>query len=54
MSWDFELIDGPYDGTTEGPAWDGTGLLFTYIPASRIMKYDPRTGAFHGVPVGHQ
>ena len=45
MSWSFELIDGPYGGTTEGPAWDGSGLLFTHIPASRIMRYDPKSGA---------
>ena len=43
MSWRFELVDGPYGGTTEGPAWDGTGLLFTDIPAGRIMRYDPQT-----------
>ena len=30
---------------TEGPAWDGQVLLFTHIPASRIMRYDPDTGA---------
>ncbi len=42
MSWDLELVDGPYGGTTEGPAWDGAGLLFTHIPASRIMRYDPQ------------
>ena len=41
MSWDFVLMSGPYGGTTEGPAWDGEGLLFTHIPASRIMRYDP-------------
>ncbi len=29
---------------TEGPAWDGKRLLFTYIPASRIMAYDPESG----------
>ena len=45
MSWEFELIDGPYGGTTEGPAWDGSGLLFTNIPTSRIMRYDPETGS---------
>ena len=45
MTWDFELIDGPYGGTTEGPAWDGSGLLFTHIPGSRIMRYDPEAGA---------
>ncbi|MEP7217159.1 MAG: SMP-30/gluconolactonase/LRE family protein [Anaerolineaceae bacterium] len=36
---------GPYGGVTEGPAWDGSGLLFTHIPASRIMRYDPSNGA---------
>ena len=45
MSWAFELIDGPYGGTAEGPAWDGSGLLFTHIPASKIMRYDPVTNA---------
>ena len=45
MSWRFELVDGPYGGVTEGPAWDGGGLLFTHIPSSRIMKFDPREGA---------
>ena len=45
MSWEFELIDGPYGGTIEGPAWDGSGLLFTNIPTSRIMRYDPETGS---------
>lgn len=44
MGWDFRLIAGPYGGVTEGPAWDGSGLLFTHIPASRIMRYDPNTG----------
>ena len=45
MSWRFELVDGPYGGVTEGPAWDGNGLLFTHIPSSRIMKFDPRSGS---------
>ena len=45
MSWQFELVDGPYGGVTEGPAWDGGGLLFTHIPSSRIMKFDPREAA---------
>ncbi len=44
MSWEFELVAGPYGGTTEGPAWDGQALLFTHIPGSRIMRYDPVTG----------
>jgi gluconolactonase len=41
MTWQFELVDGPYGGITEGPAWDGEALLFTHIPASRILRYDP-------------
>ena len=45
MAWNFELVDGPYGGTAEGPAWDGTGLLFTHIPTSRIMRYDPQAHA---------
>ena len=44
VSWDFAVVSGPYGGTTEGPAWDGERLLFTYIPASHIMRYDPLTG----------
>jgi gluconolactonase len=44
VSWQFEQVDGPYGGTTEGPAWDGSGLLFTHIPGSRIMRYDPESG----------
>lgn len=44
MSWEFEIVDGPYGGTTEGPVWDGSGLLFTHIPTSRIMRFDPELG----------
>ena len=44
MAWSFEQIDGPYGNVTEGPAWDGEGLLFTSIQQSRIMRYDPTTG----------
>jgi gluconolactonase len=45
MTWDFTLVNGPYAGITEGPAWDGTGLLFTHIPPSQIVRYDPRSRA---------
>jgi len=43
MSWNFIIVGGPFGGVTEGPAWDGSGLLFTHIPASRIMRYDPQS-----------
>lgn len=39
----FELIAGPYE-FTEGPVWDGAGLLFVDMPASRIMRYDAAGG----------
>ena len=44
MDWDFELVSGPYGGTTEGPVWEGQNILFSYIPGSVIFKYDPNTG----------
>ena len=44
MSWQFQLLNKPWGGVTEGPVWDGSRLLFTYIPGSRIMAYDPETG----------
>jgi gluconolactonase len=45
MQWEFERLDGPYGGVSEGPAWDGSVLYFTHIQESRIMKYDPATGS---------
>jgi len=49
MSWSFELLF-PKPGSehtstlTEGPAWDGSGLLFTDIHNNRILRFDPSTG----------
>ncbi len=44
MALQWEHVAGPFSRLTEGPAWDGRRVLFTYIPASRIMAYDPETG----------
>ena len=44
MDWEWESISGPFNRLTEGPVWDGNRLLFTHIPASRIMAYDPESG----------
>ena len=44
MNWDFELVSGPYGGTTEGPVWNGQAVLFSYIPGSRILRYDHENG----------
>lgn len=46
MPWKFELLVKPSAvPLTEGPVWDGEHLYFTHIRASRIMRYDPKTGA---------
>ena len=45
QTWTFETLDPAYGAVTEGPAWDGSGLLYTRIQQSRIMRYDPATGA---------
>jgi streptogramin lyase len=43
--WKFELLmKPPAKPLTEGPVWDGEHLYFTHIQASRIMRYDPKSG----------
>lgn len=42
--WNFETLDPAYGDVSEGPAWDGSGLLYTRIQHSRIMRYDPSAG----------
>lgn len=44
MSWTFEILAEPTAGLTEGPVWDGSGLLYTNIPNSRILRYDAASG----------
>lgn len=40
---EFETVAGPFS-FTEGPVWDGERIVFTDIPPSRIMAFDPATG----------
>ena len=40
---EFEVVAGPFS-FTEGPVWDGERLVFTDIPPSRIMAFDPASG----------
>ena len=42
MAWQFEVVAGPFD-FTEGPIWKDGRILFTDIPNSRIMAYDPKS-----------
>ena len=43
-NWQFQLLNRPYGGVSEGPVWDGEALYFTHIPTSRIMRLDPTSG----------
>jgi len=43
MTWEFEMVAGPYD-FTEGPVWDGDSVLFSNMPSDRVFRYDPATG----------
>ena len=40
----FEAVAGPFS-FTEGPVWDGQRVIFTDIPPSRILAFDPETGS---------
>lgn len=44
MSWEFDLVAGPYKGRTGGLAWDGKNMLFSAVQEERIYKFDPATG----------
>ncbi|MGH7339753.1 MAG: SMP-30/gluconolactonase/LRE family protein, partial [Candidatus Rokuibacteriota bacterium] len=44
MTWNFELVAGPYKGRTGGLAWDGAAMLFSAVQEERILRYDPGTG----------
>jgi gluconolactonase len=41
MDWQWEVVAGPDDVITEGPAWDGSGLFYTSIGRHQIRRYDP-------------
>ncbi|WP_419840744.1 SMP-30/gluconolactonase/LRE family protein [Candidatus Poriferisodalis sp.] len=41
--WEWETVAGPFS-FTEGPVWDGERVVFTDVPTSRILTFDPRTG----------
>lgn len=39
-TWNFERVAGPY-GTTEGPVWDGSGVIFSDFPNEVVYRFDP-------------
>ncbi len=44
MTWQFELIAGPYEGATGGVVWDGQYVVFSAIDEGRLLRFDPKTG----------
>ena len=40
--WQWDLI-AKHDNLTEGPAWDGEGLLYTEIAADVVWRYDQKS-----------
>ena len=41
--WKFEEIKRANGNLTEGPVWDGNGLIFTDGRSDRLLRYDPTT-----------
>jgi gluconolactonase len=41
--WTFERL-AEFPTLIEGPAWDGSCLIFTEIAANRLQRFDPATG----------
>ena len=42
-SWEWELI-AQHDSLTEGPTWDGSGLLYNECYAATTYRWDPKSG----------
>jgi gluconolactonase len=45
MTWQFELVAGPFEGPLGGVVWDGSAVLFAAVDEGRLMRLDPRTKA---------
>lgn len=44
MTWNFELVAGPYKGRTGGLAWDGKNMLCSAVAEERVLRFDPASG----------
>lgn len=41
MTWNFELVAGPFKGRTGGLAWNGKNMLCSAVLEERVVSYDP-------------
>ena len=44
MTWNFELVAGPYKGRTGGLAWDGKSMLCSAVAEESVLRFDPASG----------
>ena len=49
MTWQFELVAGPFEGAASGVVWDGAAVLFTTIDEGRLLRFDPASGSISEV-----
>jgi gluconolactonase len=45
MAWNFERVAGPFEGPAGGIVWDGEAIVFAAVMESRLLRYDPASGA---------
>jgi gluconolactonase len=43
MTWQFELVAGPFESALGGVVWDGSAVLFSAIDEGRLLRFDPRS-----------
>lgn len=45
MSWNFELVAGPFQGPANGVVWDGNAVVFSLMEDMRLLRFDPASRA---------
>ena len=43
MTWNFEMVAGPFKGRTGGLAWNGKSMLCSAVLEERVVSYAPAT-----------
>ena len=52
-NWKWELI-AKHGSLTEGPAWDGSGLLYNECYALTSYRWNPKSGKIEVLAVGDE
>jgi hypothetical protein len=43
MTWNFELVAGPFKSRSGGLVWNGKSMLCSAVLEERVVSYDPAT-----------